>query len=119
MAVREGYLMVDHRASPGLPPEIARQAGYDVGLAGEGKLLEVGTLTCAHCRGTVVKSAHRDLIKHPRHFCLKCSGRYICDACHVEATMATYSHLPFEKKVALIFDATETGLGSPPQLLKP
>jgi hypothetical protein len=51
MARQMGYLMVDHRASPGLPEDVARWAGYDPKLAGEGKVYEVDTMSCSHCGG--------------------------------------------------------------------
>ena len=49
-----GYLMIDHRASPGLPEDVARWAGYDVKLTSEGKLWETKTLCCSHCNACVV-----------------------------------------------------------------
>ena len=56
---REGYLMVDHRASPGLPPELAVSLGLDPKLVGEGKLMEAATLTCSHCKGALLKNPLR------------------------------------------------------------
>ena len=52
MKQREGYLMVDHRASPGIPEDVARQIGMDPAQVKEGKLLEAATLTCSHCKNT-------------------------------------------------------------------
>ena len=45
-----GVLMVDHRASPGLPEDVARWAGYDPKQVGEGRVYEVATLHCSHCQ---------------------------------------------------------------------
>lgn len=47
----EGFLLIDHRASPGVPEEIALAAGMDPKHCGEGKLFEAPTLTCSHCKG--------------------------------------------------------------------
>lgn len=109
-----GYLMVDHRASPGIPEDIARQVGYDPRLAGEGKLFEASTLTCSHCKCAVVKNPLRT---RERHNCMKCGGHYICDGCAFQATLPDYTHTPFDKFV----DDTlrVAALGSPPPLLTP
>lgn len=98
---REGYLMVDHRASPGLPADIARAAGYDPDAVGEGKLFEAATLTCAHCKVSVVKNPFR---VRERANCPKCDHHYICDGCDYQTTLADYSHLPYDKFVDLTID---------------
>ena len=49
MAQPSAPLPVDHRASPGIPEDKARQMGYEPSLVGEGKLMEADILTCAHC----------------------------------------------------------------------
>lgn len=94
MKTREGYLMIDHRASPGIPEDIAVQLGMDPKLVAGGKLLEVGTLTCAHCKGVLRKNPFRI---RERFFCAKCGGHYICDGCAAEASLPTYSHRSFDK----------------------
>ena len=109
---REGYLMVDHRASPGLPEDIARKVGYDPKFCQEGKLFEAATLTCSHCKCAVVKNPLRT---RERHTCIKCGGHYICDGCAYQATMPDYVHTPFDKVIDLHLDAA--ALGSPLELL--
>ena len=94
-----GYLFVDHRASPGLPEDVARKSGYDPKLAREGKVFEADTLTCSHCKSTVVKNPFRT---RAREECPKCSGHYICDYCYAETKMADYNHLPYEGKLELV-----------------
>jgi len=73
----EGYLMVDHRASPGIPTELAIKLGLDPKLVGEGKLMEAATLTCGHCRSVVIVNPLRT---RERAHCFKCNS-YICDGC--------------------------------------
>ncbi len=112
-----GELMIDHRASPGLPPDIARQCGFDPALSGEGKLFEAATLTCAHCKIALVKNLAR---VRPRENCPKCSNHYICDWCYADMQHPDYVHLPYEK---LRDDTLEAGmrgiiLGSPIELLR-
>lgn len=112
MPKQMGYLFVDHRASPGLPEDVARWAGYNPGLCREGKMFEADTLTCAHCKGVVVKNPNRT---RERSYCAKCSGHYICDGCAYQATLPDYKHVAFEKVVEEIKKQTII-MGSPDTL---
>lgn len=104
--------MVDHRASPGLPEELARKLGMNPAECGEGKLFETASLTCSHCKTAVMKNPLR--VRERAH-CFKCD-HYVCDLCAVAMVQPDYVHTPFEKRVdenaALIVK-----LGSPPELL--
>ena len=89
----EGYLIIDHRASPGLPADIYQRMGIKVppGMkVGEGQLTEIATMTCCHCNAIVILNPQRT---RDRSYCRSCDG-YICDKpeCHVEC-------VPFEKRV--------------------
>jgi hypothetical protein len=108
-----GYLLVDHRASPGIPEWMARMAGYDPALTGEGKKFEVKTLCCAHCKVHVIPHPQRT----ERADCPKCNHHYICDLCAFHMSQSDYIHTPFEKKVDLALSGLP--LGSPPKLLTP
>lgn len=102
----EGYLMVDHSASPGLTRDEARACGYhDLSHCGEGKVFEAATVTCAHCKMPYIKNPERI---RPREYCKPCD-HYICDFCHIERSCADYSHLPFEQKAEIILNAAEHG----------
>ncbi len=115
MGRREGEIMVDHRASPGLPEDVARLVGYDPKLSGEGKLFEAATLTCSHCKNAVVKNPLRT---RARENCSKCGNHYICDFCYIEMQKADYTHTPFDKKIQDTLDlAAREILGSPQELL--
>ena|SRR3990167_1683783 len=73
-----GYLMIDHRDSPGVPEALihaAIAAGKPAPLAGAGSLFEADTFTCAHCHAIVIKNPLRT---RGRHYCAKCD-RYVCD----------------------------------------
>lgn len=96
MAHREGYIMVDHRASPGLTEDQARRAGYDPKHAGEGKMLEEAVLACCHCPQKWLKNHERT---RPRERCPKCSNHYVCDVCAVEMRKPDYVHRPFVKLI--------------------
>lgn len=89
-----GEIVVDHRASPGLPEDIALAAGYDPKFCREGKMYEQATMACAHCPNVVLKNPFRT---RDRHYCAKCSGRYICDPCAFKATLSDYVHAPNAK----------------------
>lgn len=116
MAQRTGYLMVDHRASPGLPEDVARASGYDPQWCSEGKMFEADTITCSHCKGVWIKNPLRT---RERARCHKCGYNYICDGCAAVASTSDYSHLPFERVVDLTVEYATKGvtLGSPHKLL--
>jgi hypothetical protein len=92
---REGYVIIDHTNSPGLPAEIAIRNGLDPKYTGAGKKYEAATQTCNHCKGVVLINKLRT---RPRAHCPKCNG-YICDGCAYETTLPLYVHTPFEKKI--------------------
>lgn len=77
---REGYLLVDHRASPGITEADVlrlRALGHNVPLVPEGKSLELKTKKCAHCGGVVLLNPDR---LRDRGHCYKCN-EYLCDGC--------------------------------------
>lgn len=94
MGQREGYVLIDHRNSPGIPEDVAHKIGYDPKQVGPGKMFEGGTLTCSHCKGVVVKNPLRT---RERASCFKCGYHYICDGCATAMNDPDYSHTPFEK----------------------
>lgn len=65
LASQEGWLLIDHRASPGTP-EVP-----------EGKMFETASYTCKHCNYVVIKNKLRT---RERSVCLKCMA-IICDSC--------------------------------------
>ena len=112
---QSGYLLVDHSASPGLPEDIALQAGYDPKMCREGKVYEADTMGCWHCPNVVLKNPFRT---RDRHYCAKCSGNYICDPCAFRMTLPDYVHIP-RKKAIDVFKESAMVDGTPPQLLLP
>lgn len=107
MAKQHGELIVDHRASPGLTEAQARFCGYDPKHCIEGKLFEAETLTCSHCKCTVVKNPLRT---RARENCPKCGNHYVCDFCYAKMQAPGYSHLPFEKIADLTMDYAAKGI---------
>jgi hypothetical protein len=92
---KEGHLLVDHRASPGLDPEIARRMGYEPEFCREGKLYEQATLTCCHCTTIMIKNPERT---RPRENCPKCDHSYLCDYCYAASQRPDYVHNPMVKQ---------------------
>jgi hypothetical protein len=76
----EGYLLVDHRNSPGLTELQAIAAGRPV--TSHVGLFEARTYRCNHCQVVVIIETKRT---RARGYCSKCN-HYICDTC--DAIMA-------------------------------
>ena len=94
----EGCLMIDHRASPGLPEEHARRMGFDPHFTREGKVYETPTFGCAHCRTPVMMNPLRT---RDRAYCAKCS-HYICDLCDGVRREGGYLHRSFDELADLV-----------------
>lgn len=112
----EGYLHIDHRASPGLPEVVSIKLGLDPALCKEGKVFEAATKRCKHCPNVVILNPER--IRKRGH-CFKCSG-FICDSCVAKTQETGYVHVPFAQIVDLVKDAEAKNvpiLGSPMKLL--
>lgn len=101
----EGWLLIDHRASPGIPAEIARQIGYDPTTVAEGKLLEAATLSCKHCGGAWIKNTNRI---RPRAYCKQCD-HYICDGCDQVRVQPAYVHRCKEEVLDAVMTAVSHG----------
>ena len=91
----EGWLLLDHSASPGIPPDIARKIGLDPKLVGEGRRLEAATITCKHCGGAYIKNLKRT---RPRGYCRLCD-HYICDGCEYLTSQPDYIHQCKEQRL--------------------
>lgn len=74
---KEGYLIIDHRATEPVPDEIMIRDGLPPG-SGRG-VFESATYTCSHCEHIVVLNPNRT---REREYCRGCDS-YICDGCGV------------------------------------
>jgi hypothetical protein len=112
----EGYLFVDHRASPGIPEAKALAMGLDPKLVKEGKLYEAATLRCVHCPSVFIKNPRRT---RERGHCFKCGG-YICDACEAAAKMPGYVHMHEQEVIDKVTSGkyVMTGSTSLPNLIR-
>lgn len=99
-----GYIMVDHRASPGIPEDMAIKLGYHPKQVKEGSTFESAVMSCSHCNTQVILNPLRT---RERHYCPKCN-LYICDWCeaarhqpdYVHRSMAEYADLVMSGKIA-------------------
>jgi len=73
---QEGYLLIDHSNSPGIPDDIAIPSGLPAGI-GRGKQ-ELPTFTCSHCQFVLIMNPLRT---RERGYCPKCD-HYVCDKCN-------------------------------------
>jgi ribosomal protein S27AE len=89
----EGYLMIDHRASPGIPEDVALKMGLNPSDVGEGTLYETPTMGCAHCGTVVIINPKRT---RSRAYCGKCN-RYICDNCEHLRHQPDYVHTSIQE----------------------
>jgi hypothetical protein len=94
----EGYLMIDHRASSGIPEEAARRMGLDPAAVREGAVHETPTLGCGHCGAHVVMNPKRT---RERAHCTRCD-RYICDWCDAARRDPDYVHRSIEELADLV-----------------
>lgn len=90
----EGELTIDHRASLGIPGEMAHRVGLPAQYMGEGGLFEAAVLYCGHCGTPQIKNPYR---VRPRYSCQLCGVRYICDCCAAAAASPQYVHRTIEQ----------------------
>lgn len=76
---QEGYLIIDHTASPGTGNLAASRdvSAKKVPIVPEGTRLEASIITCAHCQCGVILNPQRS---HEREWCWGCN-HYLCDNC--------------------------------------
>ncbi len=99
----EGYLLVDHRAGPGLPREMTDPLGLAPMVGGS--VMESATITCSHCQKLVVLNPDR---QRSRGYCPKCD-HYICDECEIERVASGYACMPFVQIGDEALEAAEKG----------
>jgi len=75
----EGYLLIDHRDSPGVTRGSVTTPRSDTPIVGN-SMFESATITCSHCQCVVVLNPDRT---RERAYCKKCD-HYICDRCGQE-----------------------------------
>jgi hypothetical protein len=102
----EGYLIIDHSASPGLSDETCVSQGLPPG-AGKA-VFETATFTCSHCEAVVVKHPFRE---RARGYCRKCD-HYICDVCETKRVLSGGECYPYKAMVADMLEAADKTISS-------
>lgn len=72
----EGYMIIDHRNSPGVTQEMFPNLPKEE-IVGPGQVLEAGMICCRHCQRVLMVNPLRT---RQRGYCPKCD-HYICDLC--------------------------------------
>lgn len=98
----EGYFLMDHTQSPGVPDEIVVAQGLSFG-AGR-SFFESATFTCSHCETVVVMNPDRS---RQRGYCKKCD-HLICDTCET-VKVQTGKCYPFKAMVQDILNGIDRG----------
>jgi hypothetical protein len=101
----EGEILIDHRASPGLGPEMAAWMGVDAGLVAGGQVLEAPVIACAHCQAIVIVNPDR---QRERGWCSRCD-KYLCDEC-VGLMRVTLECRSFARRLDRVQEETERGV---------
>lgn len=96
----EGYLLIDHRNSPGVPADLLLRAGLPL-EAGRG-LYESACYTCSHCQRIVWLNPQRT---REREYCRGCQ-KIICDPCAAERAI-TLECRTFQQKLDKALEAAE------------
>lgn len=100
----EGYVLIDHRDSPGITPEQAALAGNGTMPVGRGMRFESATINCHVCKRLVILNPDRT---RPRAYCPK-HDAYSCDWCEAERVRTGECH-PFQKVLDDFVDAAAKG----------
>lgn len=97
----EGYLMLDHRGTEGVPDEVMRSCGLPAGSGH--KLYECPSFTCSHCQRVVIMDARRT---NSRGYCKKCD-HYVCDNCETIRVASGGMCKTFSQQVDELLNAAE------------
>lgn len=96
---QEGYILIDHRNSPGVSPEFIAANNLDAPAVGAGKVFESATSVCHGCGGSVILNPDRS---RPREYCAK-HDAYLCDNCALIRRVSG-SCIPLRKKLNDLFE---------------
>src|SRR6516162_10494901 len=88
LSSNDGEVMIDHRASPGIPEATANKMVLPPEMVREGSQMHAATMGCPHCGGCVVMNPMR---QRERAHCFQCHS-YICDWCDAARREPDYQH---------------------------
>jgi hypothetical protein len=109
----EGYLMIDHRHTAGVPDDILQADRSNPLPKGAGRgLFEAPTYTCSHCQTVVILNPLRN---RERAYCRKCD-HYICDTCGVTLSLTSQCRT-FKQIIDEVQETADKGLPVSPLIL--
>jgi predicted RNA-binding Zn-ribbon protein involved in translation (DUF1610 family) len=104
----DGELLLDHRASPGIPESLAQRMGLPPQLVREGSVMTAAALGCPHCGSVVILNPMR---ARERAHCYQCN-QYICDACDGVRREPDYVHRTMREICDMVASGKYTLTGS-------
>lgn len=105
-----GYLIIDHRDSPGVRPEDVAHVPGAVAAPG-GTQVEMDVYQCSHCQRTIVLRAASKERMQARGYCPKCH-HYVCNGCEA-IRVKTGACVPFKQILDRAGDLAEKFVGQP------
>lgn len=102
----EGYYLIDHHDSPGLPEAIAVKAGLPPNATKGHTTFESASITCHGCHALVILNPDRS---RPRNYC-KRHDHYLCDACAARLALSTEPCVSMNEQIEMIRHAAEAAL---------
>lgn len=100
---RDGELLIDHRNSPGISAEWAREHNIGGPVVGAGQIYERAIKTCTHCGSDVVMNPGR---VRDREWCWACDA-YICDGCGLIRKLSGYQHRTTQQIMSELYEALQ------------
>lgn len=95
---QEGYVLIDHRNSPGITPEFLAANRIDAPAVGAGQVFESALSVCHGCGAQIILNPNRS---RPREWCMVHDG-YLCDSCAVTRKL-TGSCVPLRERMYRIY----------------
>lgn len=97
----EGYLLIDHRNSPGITQEFVARNGIDGPAVAAGVTYESAILTCHGCQGDIIINPNRS---RDRAWCMS-HDAYLCDNCDARRAAAGGECVPLRQKLEQLWNA--------------
>lgn len=94
----EGYVLIDHRNSPGVSKEFIIANNLNAPAVGAGQVFESAVVVCHSCGSDIILNPNRS---RAREWCME-HDAYMCDRCALMRRL-TGSCVPLWKKIEQIF----------------
>lgn len=95
---QEGYILIDHRNSPGISTDFVSRHNLDAPAVGPGQVFESAMKMCHACGTQMILNPNRS---RQREWCMQ-HDAYLCDRCALTRRL-TGSCIPLWKRLESIF----------------